>query len=149
MMWGAFSASGCLDIQFTSSRMNSRDYIQVLEKSLIPFLREHPEKTWIFQQDNARIHTSRETMTWMENNSINVMKWPACSPDLNPIENIWGILVRRVYAGNRQYDSTNHLKEAIVKEWRQLDKELIKNLINSLKKRIIGVIKLKGGPINF
>lgn len=149
MLWGAFSASGCLDIKFTSSRMNSRDYIQVLENSLLPFLAAHPEKNWTFQQDNAKIHISRETMGWMETNSIKVMDWPACSPDLNPIENIWGVLVRRVYAEHRQYESLAELKVAILEEWRKLDSEFLNKLIRSVQKRIFDLIQSKGGPINY
>ena len=43
----------------------------------------------LFQQDNARIHTAADTMAWFEENNVEVMEWPACSPDLNPIEHCW------------------------------------------------------------
>lgn len=149
MTWGAFSAAGTLEIQFTSSKMNSSDYITVLKSSLLPFLRGAAEKEWVFQQDNASIHTSRETLAWLRANNIQFMEWPSRSPDLNPIENVWGILVRKVYANYRTYDSVSSLKTAIVEEWENLEQKIIENLVNSMPKRIFDVILAKGGPINY
>lgn len=149
MVWGAFSSECTLDLQFTSSRMNSSDYIDVLENSLLPFLEANREVPYIFQQDNARIHVSRETNRFFTNCSIQIMEWPACSPDLNPIENIWGILVRRVYADNRQFSHVEELKTAILNEWNNLEAPLLKTLADSMKKRLFEVAKVRGSSINY
>ncbi len=45
-----------------------------------------------FQHDNARPHTASITTSWLRRRRIRVLKWPACSPDLSPIENIWRII---------------------------------------------------------
>lgn len=148
MVWGAFSVTGCLELQFTSSRMKSKDYTDVLQMSLVPFIRQNPATQWVFQQDNARIHVSRETKSWFSSNSIEVLEWPACSPDLNPIENLWGVLVRRVYTENRQFNSVEDLKRAIVEEWNAIDLNLIQNLINSMKTRIFNTILKKGATLD-
>ncbi|EYC14419.1 hypothetical protein Y032_0040g191 [Ancylostoma ceylanicum] len=146
MVWGAISSVGVLSMAFVSCRMNSNDYQQVLSDHLLPFLRLHPGHNFVFMQDNAAIHSSRSTRTWLSSQGIEILDWPACSPDLNSIENVWGVIVRRIYANNRQYSSVEELKKAILEAWNNLEPNLIRNLYASMPKRIFEVAVNKGGP---
>ena len=69
-----------------------------------------------------------------------------CSPDLNPIENLWGIIVRAVYKNFRQFDNTSDLKEAIETAWDNMYVSVLKKLVDYLPKRCIEVVKMDGGP---
>lgn len=55
MVSGAFSSVGTLTLAFPSTRMNSTEYIGVLEDHLLPFRYIYHEENWIFQQDNDPI----------------------------------------------------------------------------------------------
>lgn len=149
MTWIGFSASGKLEIAFTSSKMNSRDYITVLETCLLPFMRRFRRKKFTFQQDNAAIHTSKETKQWMKDHKIDLLDWPARSPDLNPVENLWGIMVRRIYAEGRQYAAVNELKSAISEAWGNIENTVLQNLVNSMPNRMFQVINRNGKATDY
>jgi hypothetical protein len=72
-------------------RTDQHRYIDTLENCLMPtkdiFFGEEPD--WIYQQDNAPCHKAKSVTEWFKQNNINVLQWPARSPDLNPIENVW------------------------------------------------------------
>src|SRR5262249_46399710 len=104
---------------------------------------------WIFQQDNAPIHRSHSTRSWFEVNGVVVMAWPARSPDLNPIENLWGWLVRRVYANGRQYSTTDGLKQAILEEWDNVPATLLHRLVDSMHTRLASVVYNHGGQTKY
>lgn len=149
MVWGAFSRAGKLELQFVSSKMKSADDITILEKSLKPFLAHFEDENWTFQQDNARIHTSSETSAWFRAENITVLDWPACSPDLNPMENLWPIMVRRVYAENKHYDTVEQLKEAIESAWLGVESHILGNFIESMKRRVFQLIGRSGRLTNY
>jgi transposase len=149
MVWAGFSSCGLLEIQWGSKNMNSIEYQTILQASLVPYLTKNNKKKLVFQQDNAPIHRSKSTEGWFNTKKIAVMKWPALSPDLNPMENVWGIMVHRMYSNNKRYASVDDLKTAILATWEGVDQTLIHNLIESMKKRIIELIQQKGGPTSY
>ncbi|VDO75996.1 unnamed protein product [Haemonchus placei] len=98
---------------------------------------------------NASIHVSRATNEWLQRQNISVLPWRACSPELIPMENIWGIIVRQVHANNRQFQSTEELKWAIIEAWRAIDEEHFRNLVSSMPRRPFDVALKQGGAIDY
>ncbi|EYB97901.1 hypothetical protein Y032_0136g1989 [Ancylostoma ceylanicum] len=69
------------------------------------------------------------------------MDWPACSPDYNQVENIWGLIDRQVYRNNKQYNTVGSLKTAILEAWDEIDDDTILNLVGSMPHRIFEIIR--------
>lgn len=75
------------------------------------------------------------------------MTWPPASPDLNPIQDIWAIVKRKIYVGGRQYDNKADLWVAIQTACKDVGSNEIESLTNSVDKRVILVIEKKGGHV--
>jgi hypothetical protein len=131
MVWAGVGFNGKTNIAMISGKMKSKEYIDLLNTHLLTFAAKIGGKNWILQQDNCPIHTSNETKQWLQSKNINVLDWPALSPDLNIIENVWGSLVRSVYANGRQFNTVAELKLAINSAWEELSVFEIKKLVNS------------------
>lgn len=144
MVWGAFCADGLLRLSFPSCRMNSVEYQKVLESSLIPFLCQKKKK-YVFQQDNAAIHVSSSTKEWFKEQKLEVLEWPARSPDLNPIENLWGCLAREVYKDCKQFATVSELETAVIDAWDHIRPELICSLVSSMENRLFELVRSNGG----
>ena len=103
----------------------------------------------IFQSDNDPKHTSKVAQKYIEESHINVLPWPPQSPDLNPIENLWGILARKVYSRGKQFRTKEQLKTTIIKSWEEISIEQLRALVKSMPERIFEVIKLNGAKTKY
>ncbi|CAD6191578.1 unnamed protein product [Caenorhabditis auriculariae] len=140
MVWAAFCGNGTVALSFIGTRTNQQDYQQLLAQHLLPYLRRRRRANMIYQQDNTSVHASNYTLAWFAANNVVLLDWPACTPDLNPVENLWSVLVRRVYANAKQYTTVKDLKRAIRAEWDGLDKSLLQSLVGSMPNRIFEIV---------
>ena len=149
IIWAAISYTGVSDIAVINSRLNSEKYCEVLSKCLLSFGANECHNSRIFQQDNAPCHSSSHTKAFLAGNYVDVLRWPARSPDLNMIENVWGILVRDVHKDCKQNGSKEELKEAIRKSWEKFSVDTVQKLYDSMSKRCISVIECGGRKVKY
>ncbi|OWZ17975.1 Transposase [Phytophthora megakarya] len=101
------------------------------------------------EHDNASIHSSKVAKMFLDEHLEKVMSWPALSPDVNPIENIWGYLAGNVYEGGRQYQTKEDLISAIKAQWENMPVSYLEKLVLSMKKRCVEVLKSDGKTIAY
>ena len=148
MIWIGFGYGGKKRMAFLNNRMDSKEYQNMLEMNLVPLTKEFENEECIYQQDNASIHVSNSTKNWLLSKNISCLDWPALSPDLNPAENVFAIISRRLYENGKQYNSLIELKKAIQKVWDELPNNTLNNLVTGMGKRIFELTLNQGKKID-
>ncbi len=105
MIWGAMSSSGVGPLCFLKTNVTAPIYQKMLEHFMLPSADQlFKDADFIFQQDLAPAHTAKSTNGWLNDHGVGVLDWPANSPDLNPIENLWSIVKRKMRPSGQKRD---------------------------------------------
>ncbi len=134
MVWGCLSAAGTGELQFIEGTMNANMYCDVLKQSMIPSLRRLGRRA-VFQHDNDHCFAKEDGLSWT--------RWTSMSPDLNPIEHLWGILKWKV--DERKVSSIHQLRDVVMEKWKRTPVATCEALVNSMPKRVKTVLENYGG----
>ena len=151
MVWGAMSSAGVseeAEVCFLKSSVNAAVYQDILEYFMVPAADQlFGDNEFIFQQDLAPPHSAKSTQAWCENCHVHVLDWPANSSHLNPIENLWGIVKKKLH--KHQPNTCEQLKDAIKTCWNEVTPHECQQLIHSMPRRIEAVIKARGDATKY
>ncbi|KAK7097456.1 hypothetical protein V1264_004431 [Littorina saxatilis] len=151
MVWGGIGLNQSLGPVFFNNLgpgrgngITAQRYIdQILQPHVVPFFQAR--RNCVLQQDNARPHTARVTQAFLQHNNIDIMAWPALSPDLNPIEHFWDKLQRKVNQLRPGPRTAAELRQALINAWCNIPRDAINRLIHSMRRRCQAVINVHGG----
>ena len=150
-LWSCITVHGVGYIVKIDENLDKTLYQNILEEDLMRSVEEYAidKQEMIFQHDNDPKHTAGNIKEWLANQEFEVMKWPAQSPDLNPIENMWALLKLRLYRNyERPPKGINEHWERVHQTWYQITKEECKKVIYTMHKRCKQVIEAKRHWIN-
>ncbi len=138
MIWGCMSAAGTGELQFIEGTMNANMYCDILKQSMTPSLRRLGR--WaLFQHDNVHC-LDKEA-------EGKVMDWPSMSPDLNPIEHLWGILKQKVE--ERKVSNIHQLCDVVMDESKRNPVATCEALVNSMPKKVKAVLENNGSHTKY
>ncbi len=148
MIWAAMSSAVVGPLCFMKYTVNAAIYQEILEHVMLPSADKfYGDADFIFQQDLAPAHTAKGSKSWFSDHGVTVLDWPANSPDLNPIENLWGIVKRKMR--DTRPNNADDLKATVKETWASIPPHQCHKLITSMPRRIEAVIKAKGAPTKY
>ena len=152
MFWGCFSFLGMGPLVVVDGSQNQHSYLELLKDYLIPEI-EYAERElglkMLFMQDNATCHKTALIMDFLSSKDIEVLSWPAQSPDLNPIENIWNYIKNKRQKKFGFPATKSDLIDQVMDIWETCEDELLQKLAESIEKRLQLVIDNKGAQSKY
>ena len=147
MVFAAIGQNYKSRLVFIEGTVDTRNYWNILDDAKIKNDLDtlYGQKGYVFQQDGAPAHRSQKTLEYLETQFNLLKNWPSNSPDLSPIENMWGYLKRIVSDQNPK--NISELKTLLEKTWNEIDLNIVNKLIFSFKRRLKLCLKHNGDCI--
>ncbi|KAH6934660.1 hypothetical protein HPB50_026721 [Hyalomma asiaticum] len=147
-VWGAISKDGLGPLVRIEGTFNASSYCDIVKETLVPYAQDgpFPDGFYWLQHDRSPVHTARLAEAALDSCGVLRLPWPPSGADLNPIENVWGLLKRRLAAQSRRLPNADALWSAIQEAWEALSREpeTSRALYASMPRRIAEVIAAEG-----
>ncbi|GFW81522.1 transposable element Tcb2 transposase [Trichonephila clavipes] len=150
MVWAGIMINGRTRLHVVANgTMTGQRYIDEVLLPHVRLFRGAVGDKFVFMDDNATCHRTLAVQDCLDSEGIQRLVWPARSPDLNPIEDVWDALGRQVAGRNYPPTNKNTLIRALTEEWDKLPQQLLDNVVQSMVQRVECCITLHGGHIPY
>ncbi|GFU96793.1 transposable element Tcb2 transposase [Trichonephila clavipes] len=148
MVWAGIMINGRTRLHVVvNGTMTGQRYIDEVLLPHVRLFRGAVGDKFVFMDDNATCHRTLAVQDCLDIEGIQRLVWPARSPDVNPIENVWDALGRQVSGRNYPPTNKNTLIRALTEKWDKLPQQLLDNVVQSMARRVECCITLHGGHI--
>ena len=143
MIWSGISYEVRIELVFINGgALTALRYIEEVQI-------QHMASYALLFGDIARPHVARIVDEFLYDVGLNRMAWPARSPDINSIEHMWNMLVKRVGSRLRPHSNLEQHRNILSKELNSIDETVTQNLIEGLNRRMVAVIQSRGGNTRY
>ena len=147
MVWGGITGNARTPLVVINGNLTGARYRdEILQAHVVPFVRQHAVT---LQHDNARPHVARVVTDFLTQQNVNVLPWPAVSPELSPIEHAWDEMERRLRQLPNQPVTLAELFRALVRIWNGIPQAFFTNLVGSMRRRCNACITANGGHTRY
>ncbi|GFV20723.1 transposable element Tcb2 transposase, partial [Trichonephila clavipes] len=137
MVWAGIMINGRTRLYVVANGiMTGQRYIDEVLLHHVRLFRGAVGDKFVFMDDNATCRRKLAVQDCLDSEGIQRLVWPAYSPDLNPIENVWDALGRQVAGRNYPPTNKNTLIRAPTEEWDKLPQQLLDNVVQSMVRRV-------------
>ena len=144
MVWGGITAHSRTPLVIVAGNLTGIRYRdEIVQPYVIPFIQAQANNV-TFQQDNARPHVVRVVRAYLTQQNIDLLPWPAVSPDLSPIEHVWDEMERRLHHLSNQPVTLAEMGTALICIWNNIPQAFFNNLVRSMRHRCQSCINANG-----
>jgi hypothetical protein len=148
--WGCFSAAGPGYMAMFEGSLEAAGLRDIFRDYLLPTVKEQFEEGadwWLLHDNDPGRHKAQVLRTFMHNNYIRPLDFSPYSPDLNPIENLWADMDKRMDLIDA--DTKEELEKVVADTWAATSKEYCAQLARSMPARIQQVIDRNGAYTDY
>jgi hypothetical protein len=149
MVWGSITTHSRTPLVVPAGNLTGMRYRnEIIQPYVIPFIQAQANNV-TFQQDNARPHVARVVRDYLTQKNVDLLPWPAVSPDFSPIEQVWDEMEQRLRHLPNQPVTLAEMGPTLICIWNNIPQAFFNNLVRSMRHRFQACIHANGGHTHY